>query len=106
MRTKNCPKPPGGTCTCEKGQILTCVNDGHGGITAKCETPKDKNIDALALANRVLATVTGVERRRGKRLTPEDRRILEAGEYLLPDGRLVVFSYDPQDFGLPPGVPF
>jgi hypothetical protein len=94
MTTCTCPNPPGGSMTCPDGYSAICrVENGqsHG----EC-VPPDPDDTEISMRLRVLEAVTRIPRPRRpdgtwvQALTDEDRRILETGLYMSPDGRTLV----------------
>jgi len=75
----NCPTPPGGTVTCEDGQLAICVVR-NGVIEARCVNPPTYASE-IEMSNWILSTVTGDYRHPQSPIEPEMQRILVAGRY-------------------------
>ena len=87
-----CDDPPGGEMVCERGQLAIC-RVRNGKAVGSCSTPSQSILESgsLAFENWVLSVVTQTARHQSRRITRNDREILDSGSYLAHDGTTVRF---------------
>ena len=95
INTCKCPNPPGGIVKCESHQLAICrLRDGM--IEAECIT-LPKNLSTIAMKNWTLCQITGAKRSLNERITLNEQRILDQGEYLnLATGENIKFRLPTQ----------
>lgn len=96
-RTCDCPKPPGGSITCNDDQLAICgYQDGQ--IVSGCFDPPP-SVAAMptrgqritALNNWVLEQITGESRALDQKISPREDAILRSGEYVNARGEKITF---------------
>lgn len=101
-----CPKPPGGSITCNSDQLAVCgYQDGE--IVSGCfdrpepmQLIQDSSERSLALANWALSRIMGIERFDYDPIEPELFAMLRSGQYRNEStGAIVKFSL-PRDLDL------
>lgn len=104
--TCKCPKPPGGTITCNQDQLAVCGYQ-NGEIVSGCYDKPEQALSItnsaernLVLANWVISTITGLYRSDYDPIEPELLAILRRGLYKNEStGETVNFSL-PRDLDL------
>jgi hypothetical protein len=99
----NCPKPPGGSITCNDDQLAVCGYQ-NGAIVSGC-FPRPAHITAvyeeserqLLLSNWILSTVTGTPRPDDAPLTPDLIALLQSGTYTNEQTRDTLHFVLPRD---------
>jgi hypothetical protein len=89
MSSCQCPTPPGGTVTCEPGQLAIC-SVKNGEVQGSCRTPRH-GAPYLEVANWTLQIITEKPRYLLQPLSSTDTQILSSGKFERPDGTVLMF---------------